>query len=275
LWIAGIAAVLVIGAGVNLTIGWEARARPGPPLWNIPVLNQMFTGVVGMLAGFSVTAAVFLASLGPGEGGAGFEAVVSTLIISFLILIAVAMMYTSTPGGPMATGEVDQMLAGLANVVTGGVYLLGLSASWFALPPLLTLIGLTRVAESIAWLLFAVAAFESARLGAIAYRLTVARGRACLAILLLGIGLATVYWLVATRVWPALWPPGDTLLGFEYVIFAVAFVGFVIQTGLLLVHDHMRPYQWVAQHGHRVALAYLQAVSIAVLLAWFAVTTAY
>jgi hypothetical protein len=37
----------------------------------------------------------------------------------------------------------------------------------------------------------------------------------------------------------------------------------------------MRPYQWVAQHGHRVALAYLQAVSIAVLLAWFAVTTAY
>jgi hypothetical protein len=97
---------------VNLTIGWEARARPGPPLWNIPVLNQMFTGVVGMLAGFSVTAAVFLASLGPGEGGAGFEAVVSTLIISFLILIAVAMMYASTPGGPMATGEVDQMLGG-------------------------------------------------------------------------------------------------------------------------------------------------------------------
>jgi hypothetical protein len=59
------------------------------------------------------------------------------------------------------------------------------------------------------------------------------------------------------------------------VIFAVAFVGFVIQTGLLLVHDQMRPYHWVAQHGHRVALAYLQAVSIAVLRAWLAVTTAY
>jgi hypothetical protein len=26
MWIAGIAAVLVIGVGVNLTIGWEARA---------------------------------------------------------------------------------------------------------------------------------------------------------------------------------------------------------------------------------------------------------
>jgi hypothetical protein len=167
------------------------------------------------------------------------------------------------------------MLEGLANVVTGGVYLLGLSASWFALPPLLTQIGLTRVAESIAWLLFAVAAFESARLGAIAYRLTAANGRACLASPLLGIGLATAYWVGVTRVWPALRPRGDGVVGFDYVIFPVAFVGFVIQTGLLLVQRDTRPYHWMARHGHRVALAYLKAVAIAVILAWLAVTTAF
>lgn len=275
MWIAGIAAVLVIGTVVNVAIGWDARAEPSPPLWNIPVMSQMYIGVVGMLAGFSVTAAVFLASLGPSRGSVEFEAVVGTLIVSFLILITAAMMYATTPGGPTPTGEFDPMLEGLAHVVTGGVYYLGLSASWFALPPLLTLIGMTQVADSIAWPLFAVALYESARLGVIAYRLTAAKRPACLAIPLLAAGLATVYWLAATRAWPELWPTGDTVLRFDFVIFPVAFVGFAIQTGLLLIHRNMRPYQWVARHGHRVALAYLQVVSIAVLLAWFNVATAY
>jgi hypothetical protein len=162
-------------------------------------------------------------------------------------------------------------LQSLANVVTSGVYFLGLSVSWFALPPLLDLISLTSVANGFVWLLFAVAVYESARLGLFVFRLTLARGRACLAIPLLGIGLAAAYWLLATRVWPLLWPARDISWSFGYVTFAVAFAGFVLQTGILLIHGNARANRWFVQHGHRVGIAYLQVVSITVLLTWFAV----
>ena len=58
---------------------------------------------------------------------------------------------------------------------------------------------------------------------------------------------------------------------FGYVAFAVAFVGFILQTGLLLVHGNTSVERWLNRYGYRIGIVYLQVVSISVLLAWFGV----
>lgn len=67
MWVVGVLLLLAIGAGLVLLIGWRPRASPSPPLWDIPALRGTDTGVVGMLAGFSVAGAIFIASLGPAQ----------------------------------------------------------------------------------------------------------------------------------------------------------------------------------------------------------------
>ena len=135
MWIVGVLVLLVLGAALVLVIGWRPRESPSPPLWDIPALSGMYTGVVGMLAGFSVAGAIFIASLSPGNTSSEFAAVVGTLFICFLILVATAMMYATTPSFPRSPNEPGVTVQSLSNVVTSGVYFLGLSVSWFALRP--------------------------------------------------------------------------------------------------------------------------------------------
>jgi hypothetical protein len=265
--------VFAIGAALILVLGWRPRANPSPQMWDIPTISGAYTGVVGMLAGFTVSGAIFIASLGPGKESNEFAAVVGTLFICFLILVAAAMMYASTPTYPRTANETGVMVQALTNVCAGGVYFLGLSVSWFALHPLLKMIGLPEVAESFIWLLLVVAIYESARLGLIAYRLTLAGITACLAIPLIGAGLAAAYWFVASHGATFLWPQEQTVLRFGYMTFAVAAVGFTLQTGLLLVHGNDDVERWANRYGHLFGIVYLQIVSIAVLLAWFGIAT--
>jgi hypothetical protein len=182
-------------------------------------------------------------------------------------------MYSDTPSFPASDDDFDMVFQSLWHVFANASYFLGLGLAWLALRPLLLMIDLGSVADAFTWLLLATMVAGSVRLAVFVYRLTSANGIACLAIPVLGIGLAGVYRVLIVRVWPELWPAANTAIWFAFVAFGVATVGFIHQTGLLLVLRGTGQEQRIRRSGHRFALAYLQVVAITIGLVWFAVAT--
>jgi hypothetical protein len=272
-WVVGTLILLVAGATLIALIGWAPRRRASPVIWDISGLGGIYTGIIGILAGFSVGSATFIAGLGSARGTPAFAAAVGMLLVSFLILIGSAMMYSDTPSFPASDDDFDTVFQSLSYLFANASYLLGLSLGWLALRPLLVMINLPSLADAFTWLLLTTSVAGSARIAVFVYRLTTADGIACIAIPILGIGLPAIYRLLAVRVWPGLWPAADAPIWFAFVAFFVASVGFIHQTGLFLVHGGARLEQRVRQNGHRFALAYLQMVAIAIGLVWFAVAT--
>ena len=273
MWAVGTILLFVVGASLGVAIGWVPRATPRPPLWDIPGLSGTYTGIVGTLAGFSVASATFIAGLDYPRESPEFGAVIAMLLISFLILVATAMMYSTTPSAQDPGNSSDATIQALSNVLANGSYFLGLSLSWLALRPLAQMIGLASLAEAFTWVLLFVLMAGSSRLMLFVYRLTRVNGAACVALPVIGIVLAIGYRLLADRSWPRLWPATEMPLRFAFVTFAVAAVGFAIQTALLLMHGDTRMRSHLYQNGHRLAMAYLQVTILSVALTWLAVTT--
>jgi hypothetical protein len=273
MWIVGVLLLLVVGAVTVARIGWTPRARAGEAMWDIPSLGSVYTGIVGTLAGFSVAAATFLAGLDSARGSPAFAAAIGMLLVAFLILMSSAIMYSDTPSFPTAEDDFAVVLQSLAHLFANASYFLGFALAWLALRPLLVMIDLVSLADAFTWLLLATLVAGGAWLAVFAYRLTAANGIACLAIPILGTGLPALYRLLTVRIWPVLWPGANAAIAFAFVAFGVAAVGFIHQTGLLLVQGGTRQEQRLRRAGHRFALAYLQLVAITTGLLWFAVAT--
>jgi hypothetical protein len=272
-WIVGVLLLLVTGVVTVARIGWMPRPRAGAAIWDIPSLGGMYTGIVGTLAGFSVAAATFLAGLDTARGSPAFADTVGMLLVAFLVLMSSAIMYSDTPSFPASDDDFAVIIQSLAHVFANASYFLGLALAWLALRPLLLMIDLVFLADAFTWLLLAPIVAGGVWMAIFVYRLTVANGTACIAIPILGLGLPAIYRLLTIRVWPVLWPAADAAIWFAFVAFGVSFVGFIHQTGLLLVHGGMRQEQQVRLYGHRFALAYAQMVAVTTGLMWFAVTT--
>lgn len=273
MWVVGILIVLTLGADLSVAIGWNARAVPDRRLWNAPGFSGMFKDISGTLAGFSITSATFIASTSQNRDSPSYAAAVGLLLISFLILMSTAMMYGSTPTDPKPETASTVVFQSLTNVLVNAAYLLGVAVGWLALRPLLVLIGLQSLADVFTWLLLVTALAGSARLAGLTYRLTPANKQSCLLIPVIGFGLPALYWLVAARMWPELWPGTSAALYAAFLAFAVAAVALALQMGLLLLHNNLTWDRQLARHGHRIALALGQAAVLVIGMGWFAVAT--
>jgi hypothetical protein len=268
MWIVGTIILLAIGIAAVVAIGWTPRATPSPPLWDLPSLSPTYTGIVGTIGGFAVASAIFIAGFDVTRASPLFATVVGMLLIAFLILVLCALLYASIPNAPQTDDGTTQALShALANM--NGC--LGLSISWLALVPLLEMMGLPALAGAFIWLLLYVAVAQSGWVAVFAYRLTLASVAACLAIPVLGFGLAALYRLVAARIWPDLWPATDAALRMSFVAFVVAAAMFATHTNLLLMDGNPKAQPRLRQNGHRIVLALSEAHSLVVALSWFAV----
>jgi hypothetical protein len=264
--------LIVIGTGVTLLLGWNARPQTADHHWVAAGLSGMFKDIAGTLAGFTITAATFLGTLSQDKEVPALAAAVGLLLLSFLVLMSTAMSYSSTPSttgsDPAVAGGVQAHIDLLANAS----YFIGTGLGWLALRPLLQLIGLPDLANAFTWLLLVTALAGSARLAALTYRLSTPNLVASLSIPLLGFGLPALFWLIMNRVSPGLLPrPG--VLQVAVVAFAVSVAALALQTAILLVHGHTTLSRRVLASGHRIALGVSQAAVLVIAFTWLAVAT--
>jgi hypothetical protein len=267
MWVVGILILFAVSVTAVVAIGWTPRPVPSPPLWDIPGVGQMYTGIVGTIAGFSVASAIFIAGLEANRSSPEFITVIGMLLVAFLILVFAALQYASAPN----IDDRDDAAQTLSHVLANMCGCLGLALSWLALVPLLEMIHLPSLAATFIWLLLFVALAGGGWTALFAYRLTTANAAACLAIPVLGFALPALYRLVAVRLMPELWPATDVALQFTYVAFSVSGLVFAAHSWLLLTHGDKSVQQLLWRDGHRLALACSAAAVLAAGLTWFAV----
>lgn len=269
MWIVGTLILFAVTMAAIVVIGWTPRTTPGAPPWDLSNLGGTYTGIVGTIAGFSVASAIFIAGLDVVRTSPMFATVMGMLLVAFLILVFSALIYASTPNAAQAGDHaVSQSLShALANMCG----CLGLTLSWLALVPLLHMLELSSLAVTFTWLLLFVVLAAGGWVALFAYHLTTASARACLAIPVIGFGLAALYRLAAARLWPALWPATDAALQFAFIALVVAGLIFTLHLGLLAVHGSDEGRRLLHRDGHRVALAYSGAYALTVGLSWLAV----
>lgn len=268
MWLIGTIVVLAVGAAATIAVGWRPRARPSPPLWDIPKLGGGTAGNAGAFAGFSLTAAIFVAGVGGAQSAPAFVTVFGMLLIGFLILVVATWINSSIPDhAKVETAITPALLYVLGNIATN----LGVAVTWLALPPLLAVVGLpSLVGVFLAWLLIMVLV-AGAWAALLVYRLTAAGARACLLIPGLSLALPVLYRLAVVPRWPALWPAREAALQCAFVALGAATVLYALHLGLLLAHGNEPVQRRLECDGHRLAPSASQAYAIVVGLLWFAI----
>jgi hypothetical protein len=268
MWLIGMIILLILGAALTVALGWTPRATSGPRLWDISKMVGSNAASVGTFAGFSLTSAIFAAGLDVARTSAEFTTVFGMLLVGFLILVSATWIAGSAPNSAQVENGAAQTLAlGLVLMTST----LGVSVTWLALVPLMRVIGLLGLATVFVWALLIMTLMAAGWGSLVAYRLTMARARACLAIPVLGLALPALYRLVAVRQWPALWPASDAALHYAFVALGAAALLFALHMGLLVTHDSPGVQRRLRQDGHWMALVVNQAYTIVVSLIWFAV----
>jgi hypothetical protein len=264
--------LLTIGVGLALVVGWNARPGASDQRWIAAGLGGMFKDIAGTLAGFTITAATFLGTLNQDKDAPALAAAVGLLLLSFLILLCTAMLYSSMPAVQDDDPAVDGSQS-LIDLLANAAYFIGAALGWVALRPLLQLIGLPGVADMFTWLLLITAVAGSARLAALTYRLSTANLPACLGIPLLGFGLPILFWLIASRTTPELLPGSNDVLQVAAIAFVVSIVALALQTIILMAHSHAVLNQHTLALGHRLAIATSQAAVLIIAATWLAVAS--
>ena len=271
--IASILVLLAIGVGLALVVGWNARPGASDQRWIAAGLSSMFKDIAGTLAGFTITAATFLGTLSQDKDAPALAAAVGLLLLSFLILMSTAMMYSSIPAAQVEELAVDDGSQALIDLLANAAYFIGAALGWVALRPLLQLIGLPGVADMFTWLLLITAVAGSARLAALTYRLSTANLSACMGIPVLGFGLPILYWFIMSRTRPDLLPHSNDVLQVAAIAFLISIVALALQTIILMVRGHATLSQRTLAFGHRIALATSQAAALIIAATWLAVAT--
>jgi hypothetical protein len=274
MWLLGIAVLLTLTCGLCLLIGWRS-GRTRASIWDIAGTTRTYTTIVGTLAGFSVTSSIFVANLSVARQSAAFESVMALFLIAFLVFISSAVQFATTPNLPKPQDEVYLTIQGFSYVLANASFYLGLCLSWLGLPLLLVASGLDYLADIFIWLvLFAIlggaARVSSSGLNAFA----LVEFRVGLGLLLICFGAAALYRLIATEVLDDLLPAEHAPALFAVLCFAVAAVGFSLQStvvGALRQDTSAAP---TATVGRFLLLPYTAAVFTTTGLLWLAVRAA-
>jgi hypothetical protein len=267
MWLIGTIVLLVAGGAVTAVIGWAPRATAGEPLWDTAKMGGATTGYAGTFAGFSLAATTFIAGLDTARTSPVFATTFGMMLIAFLILVGGTSMANATPTAARFEGTPTlSLVLVLAQMCTS----LGVALTWLALVPLVEAIDLPALAEVFVWPLLIMTLGAGGWVALVAYRLTTASARGCLAVAVVGPLLPALYRL-ASRSWPALWPSSEAALRFAFVALGAAFLLYALQMGLLIAHGNKTVQERLKRHGHRLVLAASQAYAAVVTLLWLAV----
>jgi hypothetical protein len=205
-WIAGVVALYAAtGAAVALLSRTERRSVPDT-MWDVPSMGRTYTTVIGSLAAFAGTSAVFVARLGVDHPGPEFEVVLGLFVFAFPILLAAAMQHANVPNATFADPhylEVQRYAWCLATATL----MQGLVLEWSALFPLARLVGAGELAEVLRWWLLAIMVPAVLWLAQFLEEFTPLPRRTALAVPGLGLAGAVLYFALS-GLQPALWP-GD------------------------------------------------------------------
>lgn len=247
------------------------RALPAAETWDIPKVATTFMPIVGALAGFSIASTIFLANLNLVRESAEFPSLIGMFVIAFVTFVATGQEFGMTPSLTPAPHPHYAKLQRLSYLIAMSGYFVALTVSWSALQLLLVAIGLAAIADVFRWVLLVVVLAGATRLATQhVYLLTTVARASCAAVPAIACAGAAIFRLGVVPATGLAIPANEPFV-VSVACFAVAALGFGLQSLALALHDHASAWRLVSAHWERGIVVYLQAVTVAVALLWLTV----
>lgn len=274
MWVVGVLGLVLVCVSVGQLIARGAGSEPAANLWDLPRTTSTYTSIVGMLAGFSVVVTIFFANLTVARSSPEFETVIGMLLVAFILFVASAMQFGTTPNladrtdeGYLSTQRISYQLANLC-------YYCAITSSWLSLRLFLLAIGLPDLAAVFTWILFFAAFSGSLRMSQFTWRMSTLSRRSCMVVPFLAFGMAAVYRLAIAGQIPGLLPGRAEPFYISVCLFAAGALGFSWQSSLIMTGDMRQAEPAIRAKTDRLLLAYLQTVSTLVAMLWLSVALA-
>ena len=274
MWAVGTVLLLLVSCGLCLLIAGRRDEAPAD-IWDVAGTARTYTTIVGTLAGFSVTSAIFIANLTTARESDAFEGVMALFLIAFLVFISAGMQFGTTPNLPDRPAGAYQTIQGYSYLLANASYYLGLALSWLGLPLLLSAVGLRFLADIVLWLvLFAILGGAMRICGAGLSVFTGVQLPVGLAVPAISFVGACFYRLVLARQFPDLLPAEHGATLFAVLCFVLGSVGFVLQSTMVASLQNESSAARVVRVGGPVLLAFISGMVTSSSLLWLAVAAA-
>lgn len=275
MWLVGLS-VLFLTLGLSIVL--LNRGQYEPPaqsrFWDMVSQATSYQGMMAPMASFSVTSAVFVATLSRSGRTDQLEHMMALFLIGFMAFVGSGVGFATTRSAVTpadATPEFRQVVR-LQFTWAYSLFFIGISLTWLGLRPLALVIGLTDLADLLSWCLLVALFGAAANQGFWQHYVAGTTMLCSIATPTVALVGAALYHTLVLPFFPALVPPNH-VLDLVRVVFVLGAAAFVADLTVLRLHGLQRADVFLARAIPRFAPPVFACTSAAVFLLWFALVS--
>ena len=230
------------------------------PTFEIGDVAARQVGILGALAGFAVTALVFLVTQSrnvPDPASTAFTTVLAMIVVAYMGYFSSSLLFANVSHA--AEDSVFDLAA--AQYAGASISLFSVFLGWFALRPLFQTFGLTAIAELVGWLLIGALIVGYGQLASALHRSGYASARVTVLLPLFAIAATLVYALLIAVLAPGARSPEATLY-LTIVAFISGVPAYTAMTILPIVANRPRLAPILADRWHLAVIAYAEGAMV-------------
>jgi len=255
-----VAATIAIAAA--LFVAGPHHVVKRDPTFEIGDVASRQVGIMSALAGFAVTALVFLVTQSrnvPDPASTSFTTVLAMIVVAYMGYFSSSFLFANV--SHRAEDTVFDLAA--AQYAGASISLFSVFLGWFALRPLFETFGLTRIAELVGWLLIGAVVVGYGLLASSLHRSGYATARLTVLLPVFAIAATLAYGIVVAALAPAARSPEATLQ-LTIVAFVAGVPAYATMTLLPIAATRPRLAPILADRWHLAVIAYAQGAMVLV-----------
>ena len=249
-----------IAIGVALVVAGPRHVVKRDTTFELEDVAARFVPILGALAGFAVTAIVFLVTQArnvPDPGSTAFTTVLAMFVVAYMGYWSSSVLYANVshrnddPTFDLAAAQYAGASISLFSVLLG----------WLALKPLFETFGLTTIASLTGWFLIGAVFVSYGLLATALYRSGYASARLIVILGLLAMVGTLAYAIVVAVLAPSL-RTAESTLALTVVAFLAGIPAYGALTVLPIAAHHARLVPILADRWHLAVIAYAEGVLV-------------
>jgi len=232
------------------------------PTFEIGDVAARHVGIMSALAGFAVTALVFLVTQSrnvPDPSGTSFTTVLAMIVVAYMGYFSSGLLFANV--SHRAEESVFDLAA--AQYAGASISLFSVFLGWFALRPLFETFGLTAIADLVGWLLIGALVVGYGLLASALHRSGYATTRVTVRLPLIAVAVVAAYGVGVAILAPSARSPEATLY-LTIVAFVAGVPAYTAMTLLPIAATRPGLAPILADRWHLAVIAYAEAAMVLV-----------
>lgn len=252
--------VATIAIGAALLVAGPHHVVRRDPTFALEDVTARLVGIMSALAGFAVTALVFLVTQAravPDPNGTSFTTVLAMFVVAYMGYFSSSVLFANVSRG--AETPVFDLAA--AQYAGASISLFSVLIGWFALKPLFETFGLTAIASLTGWLLVGAVVVAYGLLASALYRAGYASARLTVLLAVFAVIGTVAYAIAIGALAPGL-RSSEATLNLTVMAFIAGIPAYGAMTILPIAAHRERLAPILADRWHLAVIAYAEGVMV-------------